>query len=590
VQRNADDVDTGTTAFVDNRDFRKMARPEKFRLGDLLVQKSCITQEQLEYVLGEQKRSGRKFGRLVVELGYTTDEAVARAIASQIGGEFVDLHKVRVGAAMQNLIPETLARRLRLIAVEDRGESVLVGFADPGNLLAYDEAVRVLNRPVDIAVVVESALRDALDQVYRDSGKVNSIVDELNTELGTGELDLGELGALTGSEDAPVVRLIESIFEEARKLRASDIHIEPQERTVVVRFRIDGVLHRHMEASSRVASAVVLRLKLVAGLDISEKRLPQDGRFGVKIGGHPVDMRMSTLPTQYGECVVLRVLNQAASVVTLNRLCMPQHILDGFRAAIARPNGIVLVTGPTGSGKTTTLYSALAELNTPDTKIITVEDPVEYRLQGINQVQVNEKIDLTFGRILRTCLRQDPDVILVGEMRDKETAEIGMRAAMTGHLVLSTLHTNDAVSTPARLIDMGVARFMVAMSVHLVLAQRLLRLSCEHCREPAELEADQLTWLRLEVGSRADELVYRKSRGCSRCNGSGYSGRRGVYEMLEMTRPLIEAANNSEPGVFVRAAREQMAGKTLRADAARLVMEGLTTAEEAMRVTFQIDD
>jgi MSHA biogenesis protein MshE len=269
---------------------------------------------------------------------------------------------------------------------------------------------------------------------------------------------------------------------------------------------------------------------------------------------------------------------------------MPQHILEGFRAAIARPNGIVLVTGPTGSGKTTTLYSALAELNTPDTKIITVEDPVEYRLPGINQVQVNEKIDLTFGRVLRTCLRQDPDVILVGEMRDKETAEIGMRAAMTGHLVLSTLHTNDAISTPARLIDMGVARFMVAMSVHMILAQRLLRLSCEHCREPADLEADQLTWLRLEVGARADELVYHKSRGCQRCNGSGYSGRRGVYEMLEMTRPLIEAANNSEPGVFVRAAREQMAGKTLRADAARLVMEGLTTAEEAMRVTFQIDD
>lgn len=567
-----------------------MGRPERFRLGDLLVQKNCITQEQLEFVLDEQRRSGSKFGRLVVELGYTTDEAVAHAIASQVGGQFVDLHKTRIDASMRELIPETLARRLRFIAIEDRSDSVLVGFADPGNLQAYDEAVRVLNRPVDIAVVVESALRDALDQVYRDFGKVNNIVEELNAELGGGTLDLGELAALNGSEDAPVVRLIESIFEEARKLRASDIHIEPQERSVVVRFRIDGVLRRHMEASARVANAVVLRLKLVAGLDISEKRLPQDGRFGVRVGAQQVDMRISTLPTQYGESVVMRLLNQASSVLTLNRLGMPPHVLAGFRAAIARPNGIVLVTGQTGSGKTTTLYSALAELNTPDTKIITVEDPVEYRLPGINQVQVNDKIDLTFSRVLRTCLRQDPDVLLVGEIRDRETAEIAMRAAMTGHLVLSTLHTNDALSAPARLLDMGIPRFMVAMSVHFVLAQRLLRVMCEHCREASSLSPEQEAWLRLEVGERADTLVYRKARGCARCNGSGYIGRRGIYEMLAMTRPLIEAANHAEPVQFVTAAREQMGGLTLRADAARLVMEGVTSVEEAMRVTFQVDD
>lgn len=567
-----------------------MARPEKFRLGDLLVQKQCITPEQLAYVLEEQKRSGRKFGRLVVELGYTTDEAVARAIAAQIGGEYVDLAKTQINPNVQGLIPETVARRLRMIAIEDRGESVLVGFADPGNLLAYDEAVKVVKRAVDIAVVVETPLRDALDTLYRDSGKVNNIVEELHAELSAGDLDLGELAALNGTEDAPVVRLIENIFDEARKLRASDIHIEPQERTVIVRFRIDGVLHRHMEAPSRVASAVVLRLKLVAGLDISEKRLPQDGRFAVKVGGQPVDMRMSTLPTQYGEAVVMRILAQASAVPRLNRVGMPPHILEGFRRAISRPNGIVLVTGPTGSGKTTTLYSALAELNTPDTKIITVEDPVEYRLPGIMQVQVNEKIDLSFSRVLRTCLRQDPDVILVGEMRDRETAEIGMRAAMTGHLVLSTLHTNDAASTPTRLIDMGVAGFMVAMSVHMVLAQRLLRLSCEHCSEPAEMGPEERAWLRLELGDAVDTMSYRKSRGCPRCNGSGYSGRRGIYEMLEMTRPLVEAASHAEPQVFVRAAREQMAGKTLRADAARLVQEGLTTAEEAMRVTFQMDD
>ncbi|HEX5126203.1 MAG TPA: GspE/PulE family protein [Rhodocyclaceae bacterium] len=567
-----------------------MARPEKFRLGDLLVQKNCITQEQLEFVLGEQKRSGHKFGRLVVELGYTTDEAVARAIAAQIGGDFIDLRKYELNGSTRGLIPETLARRLRLVALEDRGESVLVGFADPGNLLAYDEAVRVLGRPVDIAVVVESALRDALDMLYKDSGKLNNIAEELNAELGGKEMDLGELGALTGSEDAPVVRLIQSIFEAARKLRASDIHIEPQEKSAVVRFRVDGVLHRHLEAAPKVASAVVLRLKLVAGLDISEKRLPQDGRFGVKIGTLPVDMRISTMPTQYGESAVMRILNQASNVLTLGRLGMPPHVLEGFRAAIARPNGIVLVTGPTGSGKTTTLYSALAELNTPDTKIITVEDPVEYRLPGINQVQVNEKIELTFSRVLRTCLRQDPDVILIGEMRDRETAEIGMRAAMTGHLVLSTLHTNDAASTPIRLIDMGVPAFMVAMSVHMVLAQRLVRVMCEHCREPSRLEPEQLAWLRMEMGEQANGFVYHRARGCQKCNGTGFTGRRGIYEMLEMTRPLIDAANHADPGTFVRVAREQMAGKTLRADAARLVMEGVTTVEEGMRVAFQVDD
>lgn len=567
-----------------------MARPEKFRLGDLLVQKNCITQEQLEYVLAEQKRSGRKFGRLVVELGYTTDEAVARAIASQIGGQFVDLNQVIFNPNLQALIPETLARRLRLVAIEDRPDSVLVGFADPGNLLAYDEAVRVIKRPIDIAVVVEDALRDALDKVYRDTGKINNIVEELNAELGEGEIDLGDLGALNGSEDAPVVRLIENIFEEARKLRASDIHIEPQERTVIVRFRIDGVLRLHMEASARVANAVVLRLKLVAGLDISEKRLPQDGRFGVKIGGQAVDMRMSTLPTQYGEAVVMRVLNQGSAVLTLNRIGMPKHVLEGFRRAIARPNGIVLVTGPTGSGKTTTLYSALAELNTPDTKIITVEDPVEYRLPRISQVQVNEKIELSFGRVLRTCLRQDPDVILVGEIRDVETAEIALRAAMTGHLVLSTLHTNDAASTPIRLLDMGIARYMVAMSVHLVLAQRLLRVLCEHCREQTSPDAHQKEWLRLELGEHASSMHTYHARGCSQCNGSGYVGRRGVYEMLEMTQSLVDAVNSSDPGIFVRAAREQMRGKTLRADAARLVAEGVTSVEEAMRVTFQIDE
>ncbi|MBI4754582.1 MAG: type II/IV secretion system protein [Betaproteobacteria bacterium] len=567
-----------------------MGRPEKIRLGELLVNKQCITQDQLSALLDEQRRSGRKLGRLVVELGYATDEDVARAVADQIGAPFIDLRKHEIGAGLRDLIAETQARRFRVIPLEDRGHSLLVGFVDPGNLLAYDEVVRLVRRPIDIAVVVEDALRDALDRLYQDSGKLNNLVEELTTELSAGAVDLGDFGALEGSEDAPVVKLIQTVFEAARKLRASDIHIEPQEKSVVVRFRIDGLLHKHLEADPKIAGSVVLRLKLMAGLDISEKRLPLDGRFNVRIGTQSVDMRMSTLPTQYGESVVMRVLNQALNVPSLERIGMPPHILAGFRAAIGRPNGIVLVTGPTGSGKTTTLYSALAELNTPDTKIITVEDPVEYRLPGINQVQVNDKIDLSFSRVLRASLRQDPDIMLLGEMRDRETAEIGMRAAMTGHLVLSTLHTNDAASTPIRLLDMGVPRFLVAASLHLVLAQRLVRVMCEHCRERAPLRPEEREWLRLELGAAADDLAHYRPRGCSRCHDTGFVGRRGIYEMLEMTRPLVEAAGHEEPAVFVRAAREQLAGKTLRADAARLVMEGFTTADEAMRAAYQMDD
>jgi MSHA biogenesis protein MshE len=386
------------------------------------------------------------------------------------------------------------------------------------------------------------------------------------------------------------VRLLQTMFEDAIGVRASDIHIEPQETRLIVRFRIDGVLHVQTETDPKIASALVLRLKLISGLDISEKRLPQDGRFNIRVRNAQIDVRISTMPVQFGESVVMRLLNQSSGILTLERLGMPQEILDRVREVVHRPSGMILVTGPTGSGKTTTLYAALQEINTPERKIITVEDPVEYRLPRINQVQVQDKIDLSFGRILRAALRQDPDVILVGEMRDQETVETGLRAAMTGHMVLSTLHTNDAMSTPIRLLDMGAPRYMVAMSLHLVLAQRLLRMVCESCMHEEPLLPGEREWLRHELGDRVDGFKYVKGAGCSQCNTTGYLGRSGVYEMLEMTRPVVEAANSGDIRLFMDAARRQMAGSTLRSHATMLAAQGRTTVEEAMRVSSQFED
>jgi MSHA biogenesis protein MshE len=327
----------------------------------------------------------------------------------------------------------------------------------------------------------------------------------------------------------------------------------------------------------------------MAGLDISEKRLPQDGRFNVKIRNSTVDVRISTMPTQYGESVVMRLLNQGGGILTLDRLGMPPEILERLTKVLRRPSGMMLVTGPTGSGKTTTLYAALAALNTAERKIITVEDPVEYRLAGINQVQVHEKIDLSFGRVLRSALRQDPDVILVGEMRDQETVETGLRAAMTGHLVLSTLHTNDAITTPIRLLDMGAPRYMIALSLQMVLAQRLVRVICESCAEPYSLLPGEHEWLAQELRANVEDR-YSKGKGCSHCNGTGYLGRTGVYEMLEMTKPVVEAANRGDPTRFIQVAEHEMAGKTLRYRAASLVAQGRTTVEEAMKVSNQFED
>ena len=567
-----------------------MARPEKFRLGEILVQQNLLSQDQLQAALDEQKKTGRKLGRVFVDKGFVTEEQISEAIARQINAPYINLKYFNIKPAMVRLLPEAQARRFRALVLEQRDNAVRVGFADPTDLFAYDEVARILKRDIDIAVVTESQLLEAVDRVYQRTEEISGLAKELTAELGEGAVDLGALALTPGLEEAPVVKLLQSVFEAATQVRASDIHIEPQERSLVIRFRIDGVMHVQTEADMKIATALVLRLKLMSGLDISEKRLPQDGRFNVKVKNIAIDVRISTMPTQHGESVVMRLLNQGAGMLRLEHLGMPPPILERLRLAVHRSSGMVLVTGPTGSGKTTTLYAALAEINTTEKKIITVEDPVEYRLPGINQVQVNDKIELSFERVLRSALRQDPDVILVGEMRDQTTAEIGLRAAMTGHMVPSTLHTNDAASTPIRLLDMGVPRYMVAMSLQMVIAQRLVRVICEHCARPRRLNPQEHEWLRVEIGDEVDRHEYREGAGCSHCNGTGFLGRTGIYEMLEMSAPVVEAANREDPAEFIRAAREQMAHHTLRRDAIRTVIEGRTTVHEAMRTTSQYEE
>ncbi|MDP1864520.1 MAG: GspE/PulE family protein [Thiobacillus sp.] len=562
--------------------------PQKIRLGDLLVEQKVISSADLEIALAMQKKSGRRLGRVVVESGMAGENDIAQALARQLTLPFVDLRKFSTESAVLQLLPETQARRFRAIPLARRDGSIFVGMADPTDLSAYDEIARLLNEEIQLAVVSEGDLLEAIDRLYRRTEDISGLTEELARDMGDSEASIIGLEALgEGQADAPVVRLLQTLFEDALQVNASDMHIEPQEKKLAIRFRIDGVLHPQTQADLKIAPALALRLKIVSGLDISEKRLPQDGRFAIKVRGRTLDVRLSTMPTQYGESVVMRLLSQGESPHTLDSLGMASETLEQFRNILHRPNGLVLVTGPTGSGKTTTLYAALHELNDPGTKIITVEDPVEYRLPGVNQVQANEKIDLTFSRVLRAMLRQDPDVILVGEMRDPDTAQIALRAAMTGHLVLSTLHTNDAASTPVRLLDMGVPAFMVATSVQGVLAQRLMRKVCTQCKVPHTLTPQENVWLSRANAVARQDASYVEGKGCDRCLGTGYSGRRAIHELLEIDSTLAESLASNEPAKFVQAARESLLGRTLRDQAIALARSGVTSLAETMRVSAQ---
>lgn len=566
-----------------------LGRPKKQRIGEVLVEQGTISEKQLRQVLEMQKQTGKRFGRLLVENGLVTDEILANAMARQLNIQFVDLKTYPFRAELLRLLPEAAARRFRALVLEETKGILLVAMGDPMDLFAFDELSRLLKRPLTIAAVPDGQLTFALDRLYRRTEEISGFARELEKDVG-GFVDFGELTATAGVQGAPVVRLLQSVFEDAIQVGASDVHIEPQETVLQIRLRVDGVLQTQMLADKRIGGPLAQRLKLMAGLDISEKRLPQDGRFSVRLKDHSIDVRLSTLLTTHGEAAVMRLLDQSAGMHRLDSIGMPERILTRFRQVLQRTAGLVLVTGPTGCGKTTTLYAALTELNVAELKVITVEDPVEYRLPGITQVQVNEKIDFSFARVLRATLRQDPDVILIGEMRDPETAEIGLRSAITGHLVLSTLHTRDAMSTPFRLLDMGVPPFMVATSLQAVIAQRLVRLNCAECAAPQAPSEQELSWLTV-MGETAGHLqVFMRGRGCLTCHSTGYAGRQGVYELLDMNAELTHAVLQSDPAAFMKCARESMAGATLAHHALELVRQGRTSLAEAIRVGFDIDE
>jgi MSHA biogenesis protein MshE len=461
--------------------------------------------------------------------------------------------------------------------------------ADPTDIYALDEIQSKLSKPVSMAIVRESALLDHFDLVYRRTEEISALASELGQDLSDTAMDLSEL-LQTEMTDAPVAKLLQSIFEDAVQVGASDIHIEPDQHVIRIRQRVDGVLQEQVMKETQIAPAVVVRLKLMCGLNISEKRLPQDGRFHVMVNNRDIDVRLSTMPVQYGESVVMRLLDQTSGALELEHLGLPPELLHRFRKNFHLPNGMILVTGPTGSGKTTTLYAALSELNVRESKIVTVEDPVEYRLDRISQVQVNPRIGLTFASVLRSALRQDPDIIMVGEMRDAETVEIGVSAAMTGHLVLSTLHTNDTISTATRLMDMGVQGYMLATTLRTIIAQRLVRKVCESCSEdytPSDFEAG---WLRDDLLIDINRYRYQKGRGCKQCGETGYSGRMGVYELLDMNAELAEKLRHDDSQGFVEAAERAPGYQPLIMVAHEHASNGLTTIEEMLRLAGQVPD
>jgi MSHA biogenesis protein MshE len=567
------------------------SRPrQKIRLGDLLVQHKMISESQLTEALAEQKRSGHKLGRVLVQLGHVDEGDLLDFLGRQLDTPVIDLKHYQFRPQTVRLLPETHARRYRAIVLSERGDELTVGMADPTDIFAYDALSRILKRTIRIALVRESDLLRTIDIVYRRTEEISTLAEELGEELSGSDYDIATLKDDEGQADAPVIKLLQSMFEDAVQIGASDIHIEPDENVLRIRQRVDGQLQEQIIEGRRVASALVTRLKLMASLNISEKRLPQDGRFSVRVKERNIDVRLSTMPIQYGESMVMRLLDQSAGLLQLDKLGIPDEMIRRVRRLISRPSGMLLVTGPTGSGKTTTLYAALNQINQAQRKIITVEDPVEYRLPRINQVQVNSKIGLDFARILRTALRQDPDVIMVGEMRDRETAEIGLRAAMTGHLVLSTLHTNSAPATVMRLLDMGAEGFMVAAALDGVIAQRLVRRVCDSCGEDVSPDRSQLAWVRGQLGDKAvDGIRFRAGRGCAYCSNTGYRGRIGVYELLEMDQELTDSLRRMDTEKFTQLTRQRSGYRPLLQCALDYAAEGITSLDEVVRLAGGLD-
>ena len=566
---------------------------KKIRLGDLLVETKLITEEQLQNALKEQKEQGSRLGSTLIELGYIDEDTLLNTLARQLHVPFVELKNFKLKPEVIQVLPETLARRFKAIPLDKLGDGYLVAMADPTDLFAYDEIARQLKGSIRVAVVKERELVNAIDKIYRRTGDINSLANELADTISFDSSEEQQDDVKKAQEDedaAPVIKLLESIFEDAVQVGASDIHIEPDKDVLRIRLRVDGVLQEQIMQKKSIVAALVLRVKLMSKLNISEKRLPQDGRFSMKIKNRAFDMRVSTMPVQYGESVVMRLLDQSKGLMKLSQIEMQAKIKARMLYHLNRPHGVILITGPTGSGKSTTLYGGLSELNTSERKIITVEDPVEYTIERVSQVQVLSKIGLDFATVLRSCLRQDPDVLMVGEIRDEETAAIALRAALTGHLVLSTLHTNDAISAPTRLINMGVEPYLAASAIRMVLAQRLVRMVCVDRKEDYVPSPQEQIWLKALYGKDVGELVFKQGRGCNHCNGTGYKGRVGVHELFEMNQESAEALRSGDNQKFITVAKQDPNYISLPQCALQYAIEGRTSVQEVFGLIAELED
>ncbi|MDI6771835.1 MAG: type II secretion system ATPase GspE [bacterium] len=560
-------------------------------LGQVLLNLGIINEPQLNEALEIQARTGERIGHIMLEMGTATEADLARGMAEQWGYPYMALADTKVDTEIAKLIPHALAVRHKCVPLEKRGGRLLLAIADPLNVIAVDDVRLITGLEVDLAVATEEDISSALNRTYQFGDALiervmRDTVPDFGVEIGEEDPSLDQLKALT--EEAPVIKLVNLTIDEAVKQGASDIHVEPQRTGIWIRYRVDGVLRDVMNPPKHLKAAITSRLKIMAEMDIAERRRPQDGRIHLIADGRSIDLRVSTLPTMFGEKVVMRVLDQSTTKIGLPRLGFQSNTLALWESAVSKPHGMVLVTGPTGSGKTTTLYATLGKLNTLDRNIVTIEDPVEYQLSRVNQVQVNAKAGLTFAGGLRSILRQDPDIVMVGEIRDRETAEIAVQAALTGHLVLSTLHTNDAAGAITRLVDMGIEGFLISSSVIAVLAQRLARTICPRCKVAYSPPAEALG--RLGADARVDPgVVFYRGQGCDHCRGNGYRGRIGVYELLVISDTvrsmIVQRASSTE--IKAQAIREGM--RTLRDDGLEKVMAGVSTIDEILRVVYVAD-
>src|SRR5882762_4295279 len=572
----------------------KLGQTVNRRLGDLLVADGLLGPEQLQKALAEQKGSPEKLGSILIRLGFINEEQLIGFLSRQYGVPSITLSQLEVDLEVLKLVPAAIAKKYEVLPVRRMGNSLALAMADPTNVFALDDISFMTNLQVLPLVASQTAIKRAIDRHYESKTEaIASVMQDMSTDLSNVEVVEGDEDSAKvdtfelkeSADEAPVVKLVNMVLVDAIQKGASDIHFESYEKVFRIRFRIDGVLHEMLAPPKRLESAILSRLKIMSNLDIAERRMPQDGRIKLRYRSREIDFRVSTLPTIFGEKAVLRILDKDALKLALTQLGFDDWSLEKFNAAIHQPYGMVLITGPTGSGKTTTLYSAIHTINSPEHNIMTAEDPVEYNLKGVNQVQINEGVGRTFAAALRSFLRQDPDVILVGETRDLETAQISIRAALTGHLVFSTLHTNDCPSTIARLLDMGIPPFLVASSLLLVLAQRLGRKICKQCREPYDADEESLVPYG-HVPSGKGKIQFFKGKGCATCNFTGMKGRVAIYEVMPVTEDIRAAILKNVGTADLRSIAQSQGMKSLRQNGLMKVIEGTTTIEEVLRVTL----